>query len=273
MPNGNSSAEHPTMIIPKGTEIRVGTSGQLSIKTPGNLVIQNSGQYSEIESVTGSIRIEENVSVEAVHVKAAEACYVLGSLTAWKVEARKLTLDEKARAFIMLQESQDLELAKTARLVGNFSSEKEVFLMMSRFSAQMKSLPLQVSPGDSPGPSAPSLRPPELVHTIPPTVPPAPRLTPQAAQAPGFVGSAPPPQAMTAAEGLRMALILLDRDVRRPTYDAESRAALQRIFDAVRENNLARLRSSIDDDFSAVVEASDDARRARDLIIGALRAS
>ena len=40
---GESSANFPTMIIPRGTEIRINSSGQLSIKTPGNLVIQNSG--------------------------------------------------------------------------------------------------------------------------------------------------------------------------------------------------------------------------------------
>ena len=54
----------PTMIIPRGTEIKLNNHGQLSIKTPGNLVIQNSGNYSEIESTNGSIRIEENVAVD-----------------------------------------------------------------------------------------------------------------------------------------------------------------------------------------------------------------
>jgi hypothetical protein len=40
---------YPTMIIPNGTEITVNERGQLSIRTPGNLVIQNSGVYSMIE--------------------------------------------------------------------------------------------------------------------------------------------------------------------------------------------------------------------------------
>ena len=253
MANGNSPAEHPTMIIPKGTEIRVGSTGQLSIKTPGNLVIQNSGQYAEIESVGGSIRIEENVQVEALQLKAAEACYVLGSLTAWRVEARKLTLDERARAFIMLQESQELELARTARLVGNFSSEKEIFLMMSRYTAQLKNLPLQVGPGDG----APAMATPQITAAIPrPTPPPAPAVA--AAEA--------------SAEPLRTALILIDRDLRRPTYDSSSRAALGRIHEALRTADLARLRTAVEEDFSAVVEPSEDARRARDLIVGALRA-
>src|SRR2546430_11865942 len=91
-------ANFPTMIIPKGTEIRVNAQGQLSIKTPGNLVIQNSGNYSELESTAGSIRIEENVTVEAVSIRAAQACFIQGTVTAWKVHAKRIALEDKARA-------------------------------------------------------------------------------------------------------------------------------------------------------------------------------
>ena len=134
-------ANFPTMIIPRGTEIRVNAHGQLSIKTPGNLVIQNSGIYSEIESTNGSIRIEENVTVEAVSIRAGQACFIQGTLTAWRVHAKLISLEDRARAFIMLQESEHLELAKTARLVGNFANEKELYLMMGKFSPQLKELP------------------------------------------------------------------------------------------------------------------------------------
>ena len=48
----------PTMIIPNGTDVSVNEHGQLSIRTPGNLVIQNSGVYSVIESGSGSVRID-----------------------------------------------------------------------------------------------------------------------------------------------------------------------------------------------------------------------
>ena len=105
----------PTMIIPRGTEIRVNQHGQLSIKTPGNLVIQNSGLYSELESTNGSIRIEENVTVEAVSIRAAQACFIQGTVTAWKVRARRIALEDRAKAFIMLQESESLELSKGSR--------------------------------------------------------------------------------------------------------------------------------------------------------------
>ena len=58
--------------------------------------------------------------------------------------------EENAKAFIMLQESQELELAKSARLVGNFSSEKELFLLFSRFAQQLPSLPFYFERKDPP---------------------------------------------------------------------------------------------------------------------------
>jgi len=120
----------PTMIIPNGTEISVNEHGQLAIRTPGNLVIQNSGVYSVIESGNGSVRIDPGVSVEAVSVLSADSCFVAGELTAWRVKARKIILEKGAQANIMLQESETLELDRNARLVGNFASEKELYLML-----------------------------------------------------------------------------------------------------------------------------------------------
>jgi hypothetical protein len=131
----------PTMIIPHGTEVSVNEQGQLSIRTPGNLVIQNSGVYSVIESGSGSVRIDPDVQVEAVSVEAADSCFVAGELTAWRVHADKIILEKGAQANIMLQESETLELDRNARLVGNFASEKELYLMLGRFSRQLRELP------------------------------------------------------------------------------------------------------------------------------------
>lgn len=135
------SKNFPTMIIPQGTEVAVNEQGQLSIRTPGNLVIQNSGVYSVIESGSGSVRIDPDVQVEAVSVEAADSCFVAGELTAWRVHADKIILEKGAQANIMLQESQTLELDRNARLVGNFASEKELYLMLGRFSRQLRDLP------------------------------------------------------------------------------------------------------------------------------------
>ena len=130
------------MIIPRGAEIRVDREGQLSIRTPGNLVLQGSGSYGELESIHGSLRIEPGAEVEAVTVRCADACVVGGSLTAWKVAARVIQLEADARAQIVLQETEELEIGHDARLTGNFASEKELFLLFSRFARQFRALPL-----------------------------------------------------------------------------------------------------------------------------------
>jgi len=142
------SKNFPTMIIPRGTDISVNEQGQLSIRTPGNLVIQNSGVYSVIESGSGSVRIDPDVQVEAISVEAADSCFVAGELTAWRVHADKIILEKGAQANIMLQESETLELDRNARLVGNFASEKELYLMLGRFSRQLRELPEGLFAGD-----------------------------------------------------------------------------------------------------------------------------
>ncbi len=136
----------PTMIIPQGTEITVNDAGQLAIRTPGNLIIQNPGNYSHIVSTSGSLRIDPNVKVDAVTVQVADTCFIAGSLTAWHVKARRVVLEKGAQAFIVIRDSEQLELDRTARLVGNFASEKELYLLLGRFSQQLQALPQGLSP-------------------------------------------------------------------------------------------------------------------------------
>jgi hypothetical protein len=207
-------ANFPTMIIPRGTEIRVNAHGQLSIKTPGNLVIQNSGVYSEIESTNGSIRIEENVTVEAVSIRAGQACFIQGTLTAWKVHAKRIALEDRARAFIMLQESEHLELAKSARLVGNFANEKELFFMMGKFSPQLKELPGAVDLSAS----APSDRPTTM------------KIQAMSAPVAGYDD-----------EHLRQAQALLEREVARTDLTGPGADALREVLFGLREHNTQRV--------------------------------
>ncbi len=228
----------PTMIIPRGTEIRVNQHGQLSIKTPGNLVIQNSGLYSELESTNGSIRIEENVTVEAVSIRAAQACFIQGTVTAWKVRARRIALEDKAKAFIMLQESEILELSKTSRLVGNFANEKELFLMMGKFTAQLKELPGSVDMS-SPTPLAESVARP---HSIP----------------------APQPPRDEGAEHLRSAQAILEREITRPDLAPAEAEALREVLYGLRERNLPRVANVYRDAFSEVKSPSEALREALD---------
>lgn len=242
MSSAADSPNFPTMIIPKGTEIKVNTHGQLSIKTPGNLVIQNSGNYSELESSNGSIRIEENVSVEAVSVRAAQACFIQGTLTAWRVRAKKIALEDRAKAYIMLQESEQLELSKTSRLVGNFGTEKEIYLMLGKFTSQLKELPSTVdmntpTPLDEPHSST---------HPIP--------------SGGRSVGAGDMP------ESLRRALSLLEKEIRRPDLPASSAEPLREVVFALREKDFSRLRMVYRDAFTELGTGSETLRGAYDQI-------
>jgi hypothetical protein len=225
-------ANFPTMIIPRGTEIRVNAHGQLSIKTPGNLVIQNSGVYSEIESTNGSIRIEENVTVEAVSIRAGQACFIQGTLTAWKVHAKRISLEDRARAFIMLQESEHLELAKSARLVGNFQNEKELFFMMGKFSPQLKELPgaVDLSGGG---------------NSERPTTMKIPALT------------------QHNDDDLRAAQSQLEREIARPDLQPAETEALREVLFSLRERNVQRVSTVWRDAFAEVRTPSDALRQAQ----------
>lgn len=236
MSAATDQANFPTMIIPRGTEIRVNAHGQLSIKTPGNLVIQNSGVYSEIESTNGSIRIEENVTVEAVSIRAGQACFIQGTLTAWKVHAKRIALEDRARAFIMLQESEHLELAKSARLVGNFANEKELFFMMGKFSPQLKELPGAVD------------------------------MTSDRAERPTTMKisamTAPTPQ-VAVDEELRAAQLLLERQIARPDLSPQEAEALREVLYGLRERNMQRVGTIWRDAFAEVRTPDDGLRQAQ----------
>ena len=225
----------PTMIIPRGTDIRVNDRGQLSIRTPGNLVIQNSGVYSELESTNGSIRIEENVVVEAVSIKAAQACFIQGTVTAWRVHAKRITLEDRAKAFIMLQESESLELSKSSRLVGNFANEKELFLMMGKFTSQLKELPGSVD---------------MTTHS---TLAEARPITQQipASQEPDY---------------LRAAQVLLEREITRPDLAPAEGEALREVLFALRERNVARVGVIYKDAMGEVKNPSDGVRQASEYL-------
>lgn len=226
MTSAADSSNFPTMIIPRGTEIKLNHHGQLSIKTPGNLVIQNSGTYSEIESTNGSIRIEENVTVEAVSVKAGQACFIQGTLTAWKVHAKRITLEDRAKAFIMLQESEHLELSRSARLVGNFANEKELYLMMGKFTPQLKELPGSVDMGS---------------HT--------PLAEPRKAQ-------------ISDSDHLRAAQSLLEREVARPDLPPQEAESVREVLYGLRERNLQRVNLVFRDAFREMHEPSEAMRKA-----------
>lgn len=276
----------PTMIVPRGTEITVDGHGQLSIRAPGNLVLQNSGRYGSLESVAGSIRIDHGVEVEAVSVRCADTCFVQGSLTAWKVTARSLHVEDSARAHIVLQETGRLEVGREARLVGNFSSEKELFVLFSRFARELRSLPMFERPGalaPSAGlATAPSI---ELAPSAPAELGSAPAAEAAASPAeraaaslegaaevdlpgaPGTPWGRPAPEPSDdLPEPLFFALVLLEREAARAAYGPTSQRAVEELVKLLRERDVETLRHTYRTLFSRVVEPGEDVLRARDLV-------
>ena len=249
-PAAGPSDNVPTMIIPPGTDVEVDGHGQLSIRTPGNLVIQDSGHYGTIESRNGSIRIDSGAEVEAVDVRCAETCYIEGSLTAWKVAARAIQLEENARASIVLQETEELQIGRQARLVGNFQSEKELFLLFSRFTRQLRSLPLfseQQRPeelGDGEGP--------DLL------------LEATGGSEPQAVRTESPPRELP--DPLFFSLVLLEREFSMSAYGPTSKRAIEELIKLLQARDLETLRLTYQTLFNRIVEPGRDVDRAHELI-------
>jgi len=277
--------EAPTMIIPQGADIQVDVHGQLSISTPGNLVIQNSGNYRKLESLNGSIRIEPMAEVEAVEVRCASTCYVEGTLTAWRVEADAIHLEDSAQANIVLQETKRLDIGKDARLVGNFANEKELFLLLSRFARQLRALPLfgelgsgtvegrkELPPDASPAALADTLR--ELDDLGPETqeAAPAPEAEPVVSHEPALEETEEAPKVDEAedqsSDPLFFALVLLEREFTRSAYGPTSQRAIEQVIKLLQEGDHDTLRSTYRSLFNRVVEPGQDVRRAYELIDG-----
>lgn len=282
----NASEEAaPTMIIPRGTRIEVDAHGQLSIHAPGNLVIQNSGAYGTIESLGGSIRIDHNVEVEAVSVRCADACFVQGSLTAWKVEAKALQVEETAQAQVVLQETESLEIGRDARVVGNFGSEKELFLLFSRFAQQVRSLPFYFDrksppPGEIPAgtedrdeveletweseETSGESRRVEVSDEPPDDATDAQVIADEPEEV--LEEETPRPRRPNLPEPLFFAQVLLERDAGREGYGPTSQRVLEELIKLLQERDVDTLRHTWRTLFGRILEPREDVRRARDLI-------
>ncbi len=247
----------PTMIIPNGTDVSVNEHGQLSIRTPGNLVIQNSGVYSVIESCSGSVRIDPGVKVEAVSVQAADSCFVAGQLTAWRVRARTITLERGAQANIMLQESESLELDGNARLVGNFSSEKELYLMLGRFSRELRDLPNGIFAGDEAGakiPAGTAGTGPAAAESEDPFV------------SPDGEDEPTPQRRQEQSEVISLVRVILEREIGRAGSEGGEREVLARLLELVRSNDLEKLSDEYRYLISQVESPTEELERARDIL-------
>lgn len=250
------------MIIPPGTQIAVDAHGQLSIRTPGNLVLQNSGSYATLESVHGSIRIEHGVEIEAATVRCAEDCFVQGSLTAWKVIAHTLHLDDTAQAHIVLQETERMDVGRGARLVGNFASEDELFTLFGRFADQVRSLPIYSSrrrglpsSGTVDGGVVRAIAGGTDVDEVPIAAP--------AAVAPAAAAAA---EEQKLPEALLFAQNLLARDLGSSGLTRTSRRVIEELVKLIEERDLETLRSTHRTLFAKIAEPGDNVRKAEWLV-------
>jgi len=230
----------PTLVIPQGARIEVDPSGQLCIHAPGNLVIQSSGRYGTLEA-DGSLRIDRGVEVEAVHVRCGETCFVQGSLTAWKVTARTLHLDDTARVHVVLQETPHLTIGRDARLVGAFGSEGELFHLFARFAHQVRALPFTLERRAV----RRELREAEPVPTEP--MPPLPPLS-------------------ELPEPLLFALVLIERELEMKIHGPVAQRALGEILKLLQAQDLETLRHTHRLLFSRIPEPREDLARARELV-------
>jgi hypothetical protein len=246
---GTPESLAPTMIIPRGLRIEIDPEGKISIHAPGNLVVQNSGKYGTLESTGGSIRIDRGVEVEAVTVRCFDTCFVQGFLTAWKVNARSLHLEESARAHVVLQETERLEIGRDARLVGNFASEKELLGLFSRFAHQVRSIPFlfdrKAPAGELPEAQAPEEKVVQGLQFPPPPPEPSPAELP---------------------EPLLFALVLLERESERRIHPGPSQRALDELVKLLQEQDLETLGLTYRMLFGRIAEPREDALRAQGMV-------
>lgn len=253
------SSQAPTMIIPAGADIEVDVHGQLSISTPGNLVVQSSGSYRTLESRGGSIRIEPGTEVEAVEVVCESTCYIEGTLTAWRVSAEEIHLEEDAQANIVLQQTKRLEIGREARIVGNFSSEKELFLLLSRFARQLRSVPLFSEMQADPPRELPA-EPAEADAVVDVEE------VKESASEKGRDG-----RKRELADPLFFALVLLEREFNRSAHGPTSQRAIEELIKLLQEPDVETLSLTYKSLFNRIVEPKGDVRKAYELVDGVFR--
>lgn len=248
----------PTMIVPPGTQIQVDAQGQVSIRTPGNLVLQNSGSYAILESVSGSIRIEPSVRIEAVTVRCADTCFVQGTLTAWRVVARTLHVDNDGEAQVVMQETEHLEVGRHGRLVGNFRSENELFQLFSRFSGHLRALPAPL-PGTAVEPALEG----ELAGPAEAAVDVTPEPEPAAAAS---SVAAPATTRLPLPDALYLALQLIEQDPEPEARPASRLRARNQLLGLLREGDVDTLRHTYKTLFARLNGDGEGVLRARRLV-------
>jgi hypothetical protein len=177
-------------------------------------------------------------------------------LTAWRVRARTITLERGAQANIMLQESESLDLDRNARLVGNFASEKELYLMLGRFSRELRDLPTGVFADDdvaariASGEASTA----EESTADPHSAAPEPR------------DEASPTRRQEESEVLSLVRVILEREIARVGPEGVGREPLEKLLELIRTKNHDRLRESYRYLISQVESPTEELERAREIL-------
>lgn len=245
-------------VVPAGSEIQVDAAGHVSLRVPGNLILQGSGIFGTLD-VVGSLRVEERAQIEALEVRCGDTCYVEGSLVAWRVRAKALLLENNARAQIVLREVERLEVSKRAQIVGNFRSEEDLMLLFSRYAGQLRSLPALSQRF-------------EPVQAMPAAVTPAPLrqpvLLPEVSDAKPVAPAAGDGLIENLPEHLLLALALLrkERSAGTPASDPSSASALNRLLELLAEGDEELLRRTARTLFARLPADRDRVQRAQRLV-------
>jgi hypothetical protein len=171
------------------------------------------------------------------------------------VSAHSLQLESQARASIVLQDTKELSIGKGAQLVGNFSSEKELFVLFSRFAEQLKALPLFAKRGSETQELTEGDETATLVLPV--------------AREPEAIADEPEESLSLDSElpdPLFFALILLEREFARSAYGPTSQRVIEELIKLLQERDLEALGLTYRTLCGRIVEPGGDIRRAFDLM-------
>jgi hypothetical protein len=157
----------------------------------------------------------------------------------------------------MLQESESLELDRNARLVGNFSSEKELYLMLGRFSRELRDLPNGIFAGDEAGARIPA-RMTEVGAAAAPSEEPF--------VAPDGEGEPTPQRRQEQSEVISLVRVILEREIGRAGPEGSGREALERLLELIRSNDLEKLGEEYRYLISQVEAPTEELERAREIL-------
>ena len=149
------------------------------------------------------------------------------------------------------------ELDRDARLVGNFASEKELYLMLGRFSRELRDLPNGIFAGEEASSRIPA-------RTADQKIAPPPSNEPFVA--PDGEGEPTPQRRQEQSEVISLVRVILEREIGRAGSEGGGRDALERLLELVRANDLEKLGEEYRYLISQVQNPTEELERAREIL-------